>query len=161
MGARNLFASPNPKAIGAGGSIYRLDALEGVGGFDIRIKGAMEDMDVSRRIRSSGWTLAVNNSIQVYYKHPPSTLKALWKKNFWYGYGNHFHFHKYKDQWPVEMYFPPLVLWGGIKISYIAYRVTNSKNVLVFPVLYSFSMIAHYLGFIRAHLEGYGHAIGS
>ena len=153
--------SQNLKVIGTGGAIFRLKALESAGGFDIQIKGAGEDIDVSRRIRESGWTLSTNNSARVYKKYPPATPKALWKKNLWYGYGNHFLFHKYKDQLLLMNYFPPFVLWAGLKTSYLIYRVTNMKKVFVFAILYSFSMIAECIGFIRAHLDGYGHANGS
>jgi glycosyltransferase involved in cell wall biosynthesis len=160
MGARTLTGSNTPKIIGTGGTIFRLKALENVNGFDIRIKGAQEDVDISRRIRESGWILAVNDLARIYAKHPPVTLKALWEKNCWYGYGNHFQFHKYIDKWLLMLYFPPLVLWGGLKMSYLSYRQANRKKVFVFTFLYSFSMIAHYIGFIRAHLEGYGHSTG-
>ena len=156
-----LSYSQNPKKIGAGGAIFRLKALESVGGFDIRIKGAGEDIDISTRIRESGWALSTNNSARLCKKDRPATLKALWKRNFWYGYGNHFLFHKYKDQRLLMDYFPPFVLLGGLKLSYLIYRVTNMKRVFVFAILDSFSMIANYIGFIRAHLDGYGHANGS
>lgn len=153
--------SQNPKAIGTGGTIFRLKALESVGGFDIRIKGAGEDIDISTRLRESGWSLSTNNSAIIYHKYPPATLKALWKKNFWYGYGNHFLFHKHKDQQLLMQYFPPFALWGGLKMSYLIYRVTNMKKVLFFTIIHSFSMIAQSIGFIRAHLDKYGHPNGS
>jgi glycosyltransferase involved in cell wall biosynthesis len=149
--------SADQKAFATGGAIFRLKALEGVGGFDVRIRGAGEDLDVTHRIRESGWTLAVNNSASFYKKYPPATLKALWKKWFWYGYGNHFLYHKYNDQWLLMEYFPPLILWTGIKVSYLIYRVTNMKKVFVIPILNSFSTIANYAGFIRAHSDEYGH----
>ena len=152
-----LPCSSNPQKIGTGGSIFRLKALESVGGFDIRIKGAGEDIDVSCRIRESGWTLSTNNSAKIYKKCSPVTLKILWKKDFWYGYGNHFLFHKYTDKRLLMGYFPPLVLWVGLKFSYLIYRVTNIKKVFVFAIFYSFNMMANYVGFIRAHLDGYGH----
>ncbi len=153
-------SSLNPKTIGTGGAIFRLKALEKVSGFDVRIKGAGEDQDVSRRIRESGWTLAVNNSARVYQEYPPATPKALWKRNFGYGYGNHFLFHKYKDQQFLIKYFPPFALLVGLKMTGMIYRVTNMKKVFVFFILYSFIMIVQSLGFTRAHLDGYGHVKG-
>jgi glycosyltransferase involved in cell wall biosynthesis len=149
------------KAIATGGSIFRLDALESVGGFDVRIKGAGEDLDITRMIRESGWTLAINNSATFYRRYPPATLKTFWKKYIWYGYGNHFLYHKYKDQWLLIEYFPPLVLWAGVKISFLSYLATSVKKVFFLPIIYSYSMVAQYVGFIRAHLDGYGHANSS
>jgi glycosyltransferase involved in cell wall biosynthesis len=153
--------SQNPKTIGTGAAIFRLKALESVGGFDIRIKGAGEDQDVSRRIRESGWALAINNSARVYKRDLPTTPKALWKKNFWYGYGNHYLFHKYKNPRSLTEYFPPFALLVGLKISCLIYRKTNMKKIFVFAITHSFTMIAQYFGFIRAHLDGYGHANGN
>ena len=153
-----LFAdSHNLNSIGAGGSIFRLKVLKGAGGFDTRIKGAGEDVDVSRRIRESGLTLEVNSSAKLYKKDDPMTLKAIWKKNFWYGYGNHFLLHKYTNQQVLLGYFPPMVLWVGIKFSYLIYRLTNRKKAFVFTIFHSFAMLSNYIGFMRAHLDGYGH----
>jgi glycosyltransferase involved in cell wall biosynthesis len=152
--------SLNLKTIGAGGAIFRLKALERVGGFDIQIKGAGEDQDISTKIRESGWALSTNYSARVFQKYPPATPKALWKRHFWYGYGTHFLFHKYKDQQLLMEYFLPFALWVGLKTSCLIYRVTNRKKVFVFAILYSFNMTAQCLGFIRAHLDGYGHVNG-
>jgi len=149
--------SPKPKTIGTGGSIFRLKALDSVGGFDIRIRGAGEDQDVSRRIRELGWALSTNNSARFYQKCLPATLQALWKKGFWYGYGNHFLFHKYKDQQLLLEYFPPFTLWSGFKLSCLIYRVTKMKKVFAFVIPYCFIMLAQSAGFIRAELDGYGH----
>jgi len=157
VGARYIRDSSNPEIIGTGGAIFRSAALDSVGGFDVHIKGAMEDVDISRRLRLSGWILAANKSARLYAKHPLRTLIALWKKNRWYGYGNHFQFHKYKDNNLIVIYFPPLVLWGGLKFSYFAYRFTKQKRDFAFAVLYYFGMMANYIGFLQAHFDKYGH----
>jgi glycosyltransferase involved in cell wall biosynthesis len=156
-----LLPSERLNQIGTGGSIFRLKALEKVSGFDVRIKGAGEDLDVSRRIRASGWTLAINNSARVYQKYSPTTPKALWKSHFGYGYGNHFLFHKHKNKQFLLQYFPPFALLGGLKMACMIYRVTYMKKAFVFPILFSFISIAESLGFIRAHLDGYGHVNGN
>ena len=154
-----IFSSPSQqlKQIGAGGAIFRLKALERVGGFDIRIKGAAEDIDVSRRLQESGWTLSTNYSARLNKMCPPVTLKDLWKKALWYGYGMHFMLHKYKDTNLLKEYFPPIALLAGIKTSRLIYRITNTKKVFVLPLLHSFAKIANTIGFIRGHLDGYGH----
>jgi glycosyltransferase involved in cell wall biosynthesis len=153
-----LISSQQPVShIGAGGAIFRLKALENVGGFDIRIKGAGEDIDISRRIKGSGWKLAVNKSAEIQGKHSPTTPKTLWKKNFWYGYANHFLCHKYKDQKLLLQYFPPIALLGGLRMARKIYRVTNMKKTFVFPIFHFFEMTVQSLGYIRAHLDGYGH----
>lgn len=160
VGARYIRDSRYPKTIGTGGAIFRLKALESVGGFDSRM-GAQEDVDISRRLTKAGWLLAANNSAGLYAKHPLTSLTALWRKNRWYGYGNHYQFHKYNDHSLIMIYFPPLVLWGAIKISYLTYRVTKRKGDFVFSIFYSLSLLAHHIGFIQAHLDGHGHSIAT
>jgi glycosyltransferase involved in cell wall biosynthesis len=145
------------KTIGTGGSIFRLKALEKINGFDVQIKGAGEDQDVSHRIRESGWKLAINDSSRLHQKYPPTTPKSLWKKNFGYGYGNHFLFHKYKNQKSLMQYFPPFALLVGLRMTRQIYRVTKMKKVFVFSILYSFAMFAQSIGFERSHLDEYGH----
>ncbi len=158
---RLIHRPQNPKVIGTAGSIFRLKALRRVGGFDVRIQGAGEDNDISTRLRESGWALSYNSSARVYQRYPPATLRALWRRYFWYGYANHFLFHKYKDRRLLTQYFPPIVFWGGLKMSYLIYRVTKKKKVFVFSIFHSFSMMAGCSGFIRAHLDGYGHDLGN
>jgi glycosyltransferase involved in cell wall biosynthesis len=153
-----LLTSPKPKVIGTGGAIFRLKALKSVGGFDIQIKGAGEDIDVSRRIREAGWTLSINSSAKLYKKHPPQTFKAIWKRNLWYGYAKHFLVHKYNEPQSVIGYFPPFALLTGLKISCSIYRLTSKKRVFFFSFLFCFRVMADCVGFIRAHLDGYGHA---
>jgi glycosyltransferase involved in cell wall biosynthesis len=160
--ARNIVTTESKtREIGCGGTIFRLKALQGVGGFDITIKGAGEDVDVTRRIKKSGWAIAPNNLAQQRKGHPPATLKALWRKSFWYGYANHFIYHKYKNSQMLIKYFPPIVLVGGIKSSIPIYQLINRKKVLVFPVFHYFIMLAEFFGFISSHKGGYGHIISS
>lgn len=155
IGARILPIS-NPEYLFTCGSIFRLKALASVGGFDMRIKGALEDTDVSYRIKSSGWSLAFNNSAHHHHMHNQLTFPSLMKKMSWYGYGYHFCFHKF-NRWSVVPYFPPLIFYGGLRMAYITYRMSKNKKVFAFPIIHSFSMMAHWYGFNHAHLDGYGH----
>jgi glycosyltransferase involved in cell wall biosynthesis len=159
VGARYIRESTTPEVLGTGGAIFRSEALESVGGFDVRIKGAMEDVDISRRLKMFGWLLAANRSARLYAKHPLTTLKALWRKNRWFGYGNHFEFHKYGDRRLIVIYFPPLVLWGGFRMSLLTYSFTKNKKDFVFVLFFLIGMMANFMGFNQAHYEQYGHAI--
>jgi glycosyltransferase involved in cell wall biosynthesis len=158
IGARILPVS-NPSILFTCGSIFRLSAIERVGGFDTAIKGALEDSDVSYRIRAAGWALAFNELAHHYHSHNQLTYPTLLKKMSWYGYGYHYCFHKFRDgQWSIMPYLPPFVLYTGLKMALISYRKTRSKKVFAFLVIHSSGMLAHWLGFNRAHLKGYGHA---
>ena len=66
----------NPKKLGTGGSIFRLAAIRKVGGFDLEIRGAGEDSDITTRIKSAGYLLILG---QAEYEHEfKQNLKSLW-----------------------------------------------------------------------------------
>lgn len=155
----HLLPDPQPlNQIGMCGSILRHKAVESVGGFDVRIKGAGEDLDISRRISASGWRLATNNSAGVHHKHRMPTLRDFLRKYSWCGYGNHFLFHKYNDQQLLLASFPPYFLLSGLKVTLMMYRLTIMKRVFFFLFFNSLGMIAQSIGFARANLDGYGHS---
>jgi glycosyltransferase involved in cell wall biosynthesis len=143
--------------IGTGGSIFRLPVLKSVGGFDVRIKGAGEDVDVSHRINRLGWILLTNFDAKINAKYSPLTLKSLWKKNLWYGYGNHFLWHKYGNQRLLLHYFPPVAIFGSFKIAFKLFRCTSMKKVFFYPFFRFFEVNAQTIGYLQAHVDGYGH----
>ena len=53
--------------LGTDGTIFRLEALRQVEGFDKNIRGAAEDTDVILRIRKEGWTFSANEDAQFYH----------------------------------------------------------------------------------------------
>jgi glycosyltransferase involved in cell wall biosynthesis len=143
--------------IGTGGAIFRIKALKQVNGFDIKIKGAGEDFDVSRRISESGWVLALNSSAKLHQANPPRTMNALWKSHFGYGYGLHYLLHKHSDSTFVTSFFPPIALFGGLKTARLLYDSIRKKEVFIYPLLFCFATIADSVGFVCGHLEDYGH----
>ena len=159
----NLVSSTlsNPETIGTGGSIFRLKALKQVGGFDTEVRGAGEDLDVSKRISAAGWLLATNKSAKLHKACPPKNINQLWRRNFWYGYGNHFLFQKYRDVRIPKEYLLPFFLWGGLKISCLIYRKNQDKKMLFFPSLYFFGEFAQIMGFILGNIQQYGPKVNS
>ncbi|MEM3823753.1 MAG: glycosyltransferase, partial [Candidatus Bathyarchaeia archaeon] len=136
----------------AGGCIYRVEAIRQIGGFDTHIKGALEDLDVEYRMGDFGWlTYFVTDA--VFYDRRKGTWKDLWKENFWYGYGGHYFMHKHGRNRRFSMFSE------GFKRTVVAYRLTRRKIVFLFPVQYIFKKIAWLFGFLRAHIDGYGHNI--
>jgi len=140
-----------------GFEIFRLKAVKQVGGFDTRIKGAAEDRDISIRIKNAGWVLATNRLAQYYRKYPPITLAALWRKHFWYGYGTHFLFHKYKSQKARWELFLPAAFWIGFRDSLKIYKIKCERQVFLLAPYYAFRSMASFLGFFQANLDRYGH----
>lgn len=145
-------ASTRPMLHRAGGCIYRVKALRQIGGFDTRIKGALEDLDAEYRIGDFGWlTYFITDA--VFYDKRKGTWKGIWNENFWYGYGGHYFMHKHGRNKQVS------TLLEGLKRTVIAYRLTQRKIVLLFPIQYFFKKVAWFFGFLKAHANGYGHNI--
>lgn len=151
---------PNRNRIGTGGSIFRLKATRQVGGFDINILGAGEDLDLSHRIWLSGWKITQNNLAKFSYRGK-RTWRTLWKRHFWYGYGHHFLSHKYPRHMPPWPRLLPFNLLMGLRDSSKIYKVTQKsmkkKMFILLPIYYSFRSIAWFFGFVSSHFKGYGH----
>jgi len=152
-----LLQNKRPVVIGTGGAVFRLKAINAVRGFDTRITGAGEDHDISHRIKRAGWMLSANPSAHLKRDIPPMTLGALWKKHKWYGYANHFLFHKNNERKLLLETYPLKAFLGGFKEAFQLYRITKEKTVLAVPFYKSFTSSAELFGFIRAHITGYGH----
>jgi len=148
--------SRNPKKLGDGGSIFRLAAIRKAGGFDIGIKGAAGDADITVRIKSAGYLLFLS---QPEFEHEfRQTLKGLWNQYAWYGYGMHYFYHKHKDLTDLMYtYFWPVSFGGGIARSILSFRATRQKISFLLPFFNLFKATAWWFGFLKAHQEGHGH----
>jgi len=138
------------KLLGTEGSILRVKAIIMVGGFDLNINGAQEDLDVAYRLKLAGWKFHVTNAIL--YERQRRTLRALWKQHFWYGYGLHYVQHKNKER---NMFVDKSN--DRIFFSSKAYKLTHRKVVFLLPFFFIFKKTATLFGFIKAHIDGYGH----
>jgi|YelNatPaOPRAMG01_1025707.scaffolds.fasta_scaffold08035_7 glycosyltransferase involved in cell wall biosynthesis len=139
----------DPIRICCAGSIFRVNSLKQAGGFDKRIKGACEDIDLAYRIQEAGWRIhfGVNAELQHVGK---KKLKSLWKENFWYGYGGHYVIHKHSAKIHSSL------IEAFQRVS-LAYKLTRCKIIFLLPILYLFKKIAWLYGFTKAHIDSYGH----
>jgi glycosyltransferase involved in cell wall biosynthesis len=146
----------HPQALGTGGSIFRVTAIKEAGGFDSRIKGSAEDLDISARILSAGYMLIKS---QAEFEHEfKQTLKGVWNKYAWYGHGMHFFCHQNRNfTWPVLIHFWPLTFIMGIVRSISYFKTTHRKSAFQLPFFQFFKATAWWSGFLKAHREGYGH----
>lgn len=139
-----------------GGAIFRLPAIRSVGGYDVSIKGAGLDGDVTHRIKVTGWKLRMNPDAK--FRHVMRTSwSSLWKEYFWWGYGSHFVFHKHPGLINPYRFLPPIAFLAGIKLGIKAYLMTRDISCILMPLHYAWKRTAWICGFIRAHLDGYGH----
>jgi len=133
-----------------GGSVYRTKAIREIGGFDDQIMGAGEDEDLELRANSAGWSIHKGTDA-FFYERRKKTWIAIWRQFSWYGYGAHFLMHQKKRN------INPSQLLDALSLSSIAYQLTGRKVAFMLPLQYYFKRIAWYFGFLKAHLQGYGH----
>jgi len=141
---------------GTEGSIYRVDAIRAIGGFDTMMDGAAEDTEIAFRTRASGWELAVTDESFMEVTRP--TWSSLWKQYVWYGRGGHFVFHKNPEAISFWKMTPPAGFIAGVVYCPGAFLLTHKKIVFLLPFHYVFKRIAWTFGFMRAHIDNYGHS---
>lgn len=153
---QNLLFSVSPNA--SNGTIFRTEALRSVDGFDVRIKGASEDRDITLKFKRAGFKIALNP--QAKFRHGrEETLSDVYLRYSWYGRGDHFLDHKYSYVHDLPNYLPPLHAALGLKLSFKAYTKHRVKKSFLLPFLCIFTSTSWCIGFLKAHIEGYGHQI--
>jgi glycosyltransferase involved in cell wall biosynthesis len=139
---------PTLRLVGTEAGIFRLVAIQQAGGFNRDIKGACEDIDLAKRLKDYGWVSFSNSP--VFYERQRSTWKGIWKQYYWYGYGAHF-FKSCHRKMNVDLSSDRRFL------SFLAYKLTHRKIVFLLPLHFIFKKSALLVGFVFAHLDGYGH----
>jgi glycosyltransferase involved in cell wall biosynthesis len=139
-------------------TIYRAEAIEEAGGFDENIKGACEDLDMMVRSQAYGWLHRVNASA-AFHHTSRDTLREFWAEQNWFGYGEHYVSHKHKNPYDRRRGFPIERLVHRLRVAAKAYELSHRKLSFLMPLLLTFAGMAWWMGFIRAHKDGYGHNI--
>jgi len=137
---------------GTAGATFRVKALRQVNGFDDRLTGASEDMDVARRIKDAGWLIRLNNAVYYERHGDMRTLRDLCKKYAWYGYGHHSLYRKNRDIFSLPRMCPPAGFITGFLYSLIAYKLLHRKIVFLLPFHFALKMTAWCLGFIKSQI---------
>jgi glycosyltransferase involved in cell wall biosynthesis len=141
-------------------TIYRSEVLRQIGGFDSHIKGAGEDMDLMRRIRAKGWLISSNEKARYFHNHR-ANLRSFWDEQSWMGYGDHYVHHKHNSINTVWRNMPAGALVYGLKLASRAYQRTHRKISFLIPSQLIWGNISWWFGFIKAHVDGYGHGKNS
>jgi glycosyltransferase involved in cell wall biosynthesis len=140
---------------GTGGAIYRVEAIRQIGGFDENIKGAGEDIDVAYRVKVAGWSVVRDNAS--FYGQSKESWNELFRHYVWHGYGAHYVIHKNKGIISPPMMSPPIILIAGVLSSISVYRLVKQKIAFLLPFHAIFKNVAWWIGFIKGHMEDYGH----
>jgi len=138
------------KLPGTGGSIYRVEAIRQVGGFDDHLKGTGEDQDAAYRVKEAGWSIYRTNA--VFYEKRSKTWKSLWDKYVWYGHGDYSLYLKNRSIFSLHKMTPFAGLIAGLLYSFVAYRLTGRKVVFLLPLQFTFKMTAWCFGFLEGYL---------
>jgi len=139
------------EALGTGGSIYRVEAIMDVNGFDENITGVGEDMDVEARIRQAGWLLTVSPG--EFYEVRRNSWSALWHEYFWHGSGGHQIFRKVNPHSLLYRLFPPTAILNEVFRSFVAYKLLHRKVVFLLPFHWVFKRVSWCLGFATSFLK--------
>lgn len=141
------------KPLGTGGSIYRVKAIRQIGGFDEKIKGAGEDMDVEMRLRQAGWSLCISQA--TFYEMRRTSWRALWNEYSWHGCGMKTVFQKNKrPSSALYMMFPPAAVLVKLLRSRDAYKVVFRKSVFLLPLHWLFKRMAWLSGLALKRPKG-------
>ena len=142
--------------MGNDATIYRPEAIKEVRGFDLNIKGAAEDKDLINRIQAKGWLISINEKARFFHKSREN-LRDFWAERSWFGYGDHYISHKNKNGYPIWRELPISSLRQGLRMAIKAYRLTHRKISFLIPLQLVLGKISWWFGFIKGHIDGYGH----
>jgi len=141
----------NPlKMPGTGCSTYRLVAVKEVGGFNEKLRGACEDIEVANRIRQAGW-LIIRSHSKCHETHGElSSWTELWKKNFNRG----IHSRQFQDEtntcFSLYRMNPLASLVASFRLAVLGYIVTKQKIAFLLPFHFTFKMTAWFCGFTKS-----------
>lgn len=136
---------------GTGGSIYRIEAIKEVGGFDNNLRGVGEDQDIAQRIKLAGWR--INKASAVFYERHRKTWKGLWKEYYWWGQGMYETLRKHPRLIKIYKMLPLVGFLTGIIYSVKAYRIFGKTKVFLLPLHFVFKFSAWCLGFLDSFLN--------
>lgn len=140
--------------IGTGGSIFRVKAIVEVGGFDVKIKGAGEDLELAYRIKNRGWKLC--STPYEFYDVPESDTgwkrnwKSLWHHYYWYGYNYCYVYRKHPKMFNLSTIIPIFSLINGFQCFLKAFKLTQMKASIMLPLYFLFRQLAWAYAFAMA-----------
>jgi len=139
------------KLPGTGGSIFRVETIRQVSGFDSRMKGVGEDLDITYRVRVAGWL--IDRSPAVFFEGCRQTWQALWKQYFWHGYGLYSLYRNNRNIFSLYKMVPIAGFVAGALYTLDAYRLTRRKAVFLLPFHFAFKMTAWCFGFAKGKAD--------
>ena len=143
------------KALGTGGTIYRVEMIKQVGTFDKALRGYGEDWDFELRVRAAGWLMCTIDVFFADYERKGTTWRSLWRRYWLRGYHTHHFLHKNKGLIKHAKMNPVVSFVAGFLQSRVLFRKTKQKIVFLLPFEFLFKTTAWYVGFLNSHLNAY------
>jgi GT2 family glycosyltransferase len=136
--------------LGTGGCIYRVKAINEVGGFNESITGSGEDADAEHRLKKKGWIFEQTNAI--FFEMRRTTWQSLWEEYFWHGKGS---LRITKGQTPTTLFkfLPPVAFFVECIRIVVAYKLTRRKIAILLPFHYAFKRTAWLAGLLHARFS--------
>jgi len=153
---KDLSSTAAGGGVGNDATIYRFEAMRQVGGFDTKIKGAAEDQDLLIRFRLFGWQASVNEKARFFHNRRVN-LRSFWFEQSWFGYGDHYVNHKHDTMDTVWRKVLAVEFVYTLKLASSAYKRSHLKLSFLIPLQLALGNIAWWFGFIKGHIDGYGH----
>jgi glycosyltransferase involved in cell wall biosynthesis len=139
------------KLPGTGGAIFRVEAIHKIGGFDEHLDGVGEDQDIAYRIKADGWQIRRTNVY--FYERRVKSWRDLWRKYFWYGYGNYRLYRKNRRIISPTRMNPVAGFLAGCLYIPESYRLMRKKTVFLLPLHFTFKMVAWFIGFSKSYID--------
>lgn len=150
----NDFIHRNEKYPSTGGSIYRVNALRQVKGFNKRIIGGGEDIEVGKRLGDAGWKFCWNSFIWYETYGGMKTLKQLFKKYFLRGRDLQKIYRKGNKLFSLPFMVPPVAYLVGVYYAVSAYKLTRKKVCFLIPIHFGLKMTVWFAGFFWGQIQG-------
>jgi len=131
---------------GIQGTICRVEAIKNVGGFNLSIDGAGEDVDLFIRIRLAGWAIGSNEGTRIYH-YMRDSWRGLWKESVWWGYGTYYVASKHKSLFPSLKKRASFAILDCIRLTFKSFKLTKDLACIAMPLHYSIRR----LGFLTGH----------
>jgi len=137
------------KLPGTGCATYRTIAARQVGGFDPRIEGIGEDIELASRIRQAGWSMLRGSAIFCERHGKLSTFSMLLRRYVKQGKDHRRLFEKNRQLFSIYRMNPIASFAAGMYYGWVGFLITRRRIALVLPAHFVIKMTAWFYGFTR------------
>lgn len=139
---------------GIQGTICRVDAINSVGGFDLSINGAGEDVDLFIRMKLEGWRIGANKETRIYH-HMRDTWRGLWKESVWWAYGTSYVSKKHTTFFPNLKRRAGFAILDCFRLTFKSFKLTKDLGCIMMPIHYGIRRIGFLIGHWYAKKNDY------